>query len=293
MVKMISGCKTKGEIAVNDINLELSIGKSMIITGKNSEKNSLLIEMLSGLFHLDSGEYTYNDKPIQNLTDDFFYFSRHNLKVGFEKVVDLVHHYALYYDKFNFKLVSEMLNSINMKTDNKLSSLTHSEINYVYFSIGICSNASYLFLDNILEDVEKNLKNKIQYTIEKHNNNRCFVMTCRDLNDYDDIVTHIGIFKNELKIYPKTFLDDFSKFNISYYEPIDLEDFKKYNLIYIRPVDHTAIVIANNNQSTKHFFLDSNPTSFTKIKMNLEDIFYCLNDKYYLDEHPILGEIVV
>lgn len=277
MIKMISASKKYDDETIDNLNFEIAMGESVVITSKNVARTSLLLKVLSGLYKLDSGECTINNKIVNGITNDIFYYAPSLIHRDCDTIFDLMTHYSLYYDNYDRFLVEEMLNSINIRIHTKLDSLSISMKKFVYFTAAICSNATYLFLDSILEDVDTNTIKIMKKYLHKHNN-RCFVMSGLELNRFDEVVTHIGIYKTELKFHSVHLFDKYSKFAITYYDEVDLEDFKKYKLKYIKAVQRCATVIAANNSSTRNFFIDSEPIQYDKIELELNDIFYCIGD---------------
>lgn len=276
MLKMINGSKTKNKINLNNINIEFKIGESIVITAQDAQRLSLLLKVLSGVYQLRTGSYTLNDENITSINDDFFYVHsdlRHNECIT---VQDLIFHYTLYYTNFNRKGIVGLLNGVDICMKDRVEELSNSYRNFIYLVIGLCSNASYIFFEDLFTNVNDKTKDIMKKIIQEHNNNKCFVFTTTELNDFKDVITHIGICHEDIKMYPIDHFDCYSKFAISYYNEINLETFKKYKLRYINALHRTAIIIVENSNSTTNFFLDSEPIIYDKLEFDLSDIYHCI-----------------
>lgn len=276
MLKMINGRKTQDNVELKNINFEFKIGESIVITAQGKEKLSLLLKVLSGVYQLDSGSYTLNDENILSINDKFFYVNSELCHNDCETVHDLIFNYTLYYTNFNRKGIAGLLNSVNICMQDRIENLSNSYRNFIYLVIGLCSNASYIFFEDLFTDVNERTKKIMKNIIQEHSNNKCFILTSTELNDFKDVITHIGICRDNIELYSIDHFDDYSKFSISYYNEIDLEAFKKYNLRYINALHRTAIIIVENSNSTSNFFLDSEPIIYDKLEFDLSDIYHCI-----------------
>ncbi len=284
MLKIVLGNKTEDSTILKDINLEFDVGQTIVITGENSTRPYLLLKVLSGLYTLDTGSYTLDGKEVLDFNEEFYYISNSMIHNECETIHDLVYHFSLYYKNFSFDNVASMLNSVDLGMYDRLKKISNGKRNAIYFIIGICTNAKFIFFEDLLMNIDKRAKKSIQNLMKKHNKTHCFVTTTADLNDYTNIATHVGIYNSYLNFYPVTIFDIYTKFSISYYNEIDLDRFKRYGLKYLKSMHRTAIIIVENSRATSNFILDTEPIVFDSIDFDLSDIYYCTGEKKWINE---------
>lgn len=65
MIKIKNGAYTYGaQTGFHDVNLEVKRGESVCIMGPNGSGKSTLLKTIVGLFALENGQYTFNDRQI-------------------------------------------------------------------------------------------------------------------------------------------------------------------------------------------------------------------------------------
>ncbi len=281
MIKMKNVSKIYNKTILKNINFDVELRESVVITGDFSESSNVLLKMLAGIYQVETGEYTHNNKNVDSLNNDFFFIAMNLNYSNFNTVQDLINYYALYYNTFDLKTIGFMLNSVNITTSELISNYTISEIKMLYLILSIQSGASFIFIENLFYNVEQGIVLKMKDIILKGQKaSRSFIMTSNHIDDYDGLVDSIVFIRNNTaKKFNLEFFDSFYKCSVIYKEKVEESSFRKYNPLYLKVYRRNIIIILkNDNISINSLVEDTTPIYYDKVQLDLSDIFYCLGD---------------
>ena len=200
---------------LSNINLNISSGETVAITGASGSGKSTLLHILSTLDKADSGEIELDGHLISGLNDNklskirltkigFIYQFHHLIKeLSVKENISLPLHIANKSNTDIEKIVSEVIDQVDMtkRKDFQLDKLSGGERQRVAIARSIVNNPKIIFADEPTGNLDKNNANNIFSLLNDlvKNNKSSLIMATHDLDIALKLDRNLKIDNGQLK----------------------------------------------------------------------------------------------
>lgn len=155
-----------GKSALCGMNLEIETGKIYGLLGPNGSGKTTFMKIAAGILQPSSGEILIdNNKPGKYTKSIVSYLSDKDYLYKWMKIRDAVDYYSDFYDDFDSKKMSELLDFMNLNMDSKVTSLSKGMMEKLTLSLVMARKAKLYILDEPLGGVDPTTREKIIDTI--------------------------------------------------------------------------------------------------------------------------------
>ena len=221
-------CKNYGKKEVlKDINLNLPEGKIIGLLGKNGSGKTTLIKLVNGLLSLDKGEILVDGNVVGVDSKKIIsYLPERNYLNVHKKVKDIIDYFSDFYEDFDKDKAYELLGNLDIKIDDKLSTMSKGMREKVELALVMSRRAKLYILDEPKGGVDPATRDYILDTIlNNFNEGASILMSTHMISDIERVLDEV-IFIDDGKI---TRYDQADKLREKYGKSIDeifREDFK-------------------------------------------------------------------
>lgn len=221
-------CKNYGKKEVlKDINLNLPEGKIIGLLGKNGSGKTTLIKLVNGLLSLDKGEILVDGNIVGVDSKKIIsYLPERNYLNVHKKVKDIIDYFSDFYEDFDKDKAYELLGNLDIKIDDKLSTMSKGMREKVELALVMSRRAKLYILDEPMGGVDPATRDYILDTIlNNFNEGASILMSTHMISDIERVLDEV-IFIDDGKI---TRYDQADKLREKYGKSIDeifREDFK-------------------------------------------------------------------
>ena len=221
-------CKNYGKKEVlKDINLNLPEGKIIGLLGKNGSGKTTLIKLVNGLLSLDKGEILVDGNVVGVDSKKIIsYLPERNYLNVHKKVKDIIDYFSDFYEDFDKDKAYELLGNLDIKIDDKLSTMSKGMREKVELALVMSRRAKLYILDEPMGGVDPASRDYILDTIlNNFNEGASILMSTHMISDIERVLDEV-IFIDDGKI---TRYDQADKLREKYGKSIDeifREDFK-------------------------------------------------------------------
>ena len=221
-------CKNYGKKEVlKDINLNLPEGKIIGLLGKNGSGKTTLIKLVNGLLSLDKGEILVDGHVVGVDSKKIIsYLPERNYLNVHKKVKDIIDYFSDFYEDFDKDKAYELLGNLDIKIDDKLSTMSKGMREKVELALVMSRRAKLYILDEPMGGVDPATRDYILDTIlNNFNEGASILMSTHMISDIERVLDEV-IFIDDGKI---TRYDQADKLREKYGKSIDeifREDFK-------------------------------------------------------------------
>ena len=221
-------CKNFGKKEVlKDINLNLPEGKIIGLLGKNGSGKTTLIKLVNGLLSLDKGEILVDGNVVGVDSKKIIsYLPERNYLNVHKKVKDIIDYFSDFYEDFDKDKAYELLGNLDIKIDDKLSTMSKGMREKVELALVMSRRAKLYILDEPMGGVDPATRDYILDTIlNNFNEGASILMSTHMISDIERVLDEV-IFIDDGKI---TRYDQADKLREKYGKSIDeifREDFK-------------------------------------------------------------------
>lgn len=221
-------CKNYGKKEVlKDINLNLPEGKIIGLLGKNGSGKTTLIKLVNGLLSLDKGEILVDGNVVGVDSKKIIsYLPERNYLNVHKKVKDIIDYFSDFYEDFDKDKAYELLGNLDIKIDDKLSTMSKGMREKVELALVMSRRAKLYILDEPMGGVDPATRDYILDTIlNNFNEGASILMSTHMISDIERVLDEV-IFIDDGKI---TRYDQADKLREKYDKSIDeifREDFK-------------------------------------------------------------------
>lgn len=221
-------CKNYGKKEVlKDINLNLPEGKIIGLLGKNGSGKTTLIKLVNGLLSLDKGEILVDGNVVGVDSKKIIsYLPERNYLNVHKKVKDIIDYFSDFYEDFDKDKAYELLGNLDIKIDDKLSTMSKGMREKVELALVMSRRAKLYILDEPMGGVDPATRDYILDTIlNNFNEGASILMSTHMISDIERVLDEV-IFIDDGKI---TRYDQADKLREKYGKSIDKifrEDFK-------------------------------------------------------------------
>jgi len=168
--------------AVNRVNLKLERGKIVGLLGENGSGKTTLLKLANGLLSPTSGSITIAGEPPGVKSKKIVsYLPEKTYLNNWMKVKDLVSFFGDFYEDFNREKAFDMLNSLGIALDEKLSTLSKGNKEKVQLILVMAREAELYLLDEPIGGVDPAARDYILNTIIKNYSSNATILLCTHL----------------------------------------------------------------------------------------------------------------
>jgi len=189
------------------LNLKIEAGSVFGLLGKNGVGKSTLINILMGYLRPNSGQCLVFGERSHNLSPE----TRSRIALLYEgftsydamNIIQIEHFFATFYPRWQSKVFYELIEFMDVRMEQKLSSLSFGQKSQVVLGLLFAQNADLLILDDYSMGLDAGyrrlfvdyLKDYLQGT------NKTVLMTSHVMNDLEHLVDQIAIVDRSTDVY--------------------------------------------------------------------------------------------
>lgn len=180
-------------IAVNNVTLTLPRGKIIGLLGPNGSGKTTLIKMLNGLLTPTQGSIRINGYNVGEETKAHVaYLPDRTYLAGGEKIREILDYFCDFYADFSREKAEEMLRSLNIDQEAKLSTLSKGNKEKVQLILVMSRNAALYVLDEPIAGVDPAARDYILRTIINNYNPEATVLISTHLiGDIEQVLDEV------------------------------------------------------------------------------------------------------
>ena len=185
------------KLLYKNLSLTLETGRIYGLLGKNGAGKSTLLKNMIGLLFPTLGTVNVNGFTPKKRLPSFLetiYFIPEEVYVPSLTIGKYVNLFAPFYPKFNKEQFTDHLNQLDVKTDDKLNTLSFGQQKKFIIAFGLACNTSVLLLDeptNGLDIPSKKLFRKL--IAAEMNDSRMIFISTHQIRDLDNLIDQVVI----------------------------------------------------------------------------------------------------
>lgn len=192
-VRNVSKTYAGGRRALHNVNLEISGGKIIGLLGTNGSGKSTLMKMAAGLIHPNAGSVKVCDKPVGLETKGLLSFMPDRpVTESWMKVSDALGYFKDFYADFNMEKASKMLEFMNLKNNDRISSLSKGMNERLQLTLALSREAQLYMLDEPIGGVDPVARGKIlDAIVEFYNEDSSIIISTHLVRDIERIFDEV------------------------------------------------------------------------------------------------------
>lgn len=185
------------KLLYKNLSLTLETGRIYGLLGKNGAGKSTLLKNMIGLLFPTLGTVNVNGFTPKKRLPSFLetiYFIPEEVYVPSLTISKYVKLFAPFYPKFNKEQFTDHLNQLDVKTDDKLNTLSFGQQKKFIIAFGLACNTAVLLLDeptNGLDIPSKKLFRKL--IAAEMNDSRMIFISTHQIRDLDNLIDQVVI----------------------------------------------------------------------------------------------------
>jgi ABC-2 type transport system ATP-binding protein len=189
--------KYYNKIALRNVSLNFEQGKIYGLLGPNGSGKTTLMKVVAGLHKQTSGHVLINDQDLSYKTKTYVsYMPTENYLYPSFKVVDILKFYKDMYKDFRYEYALDLLNSINVKLDYKISNLSSGETAKLKTVIALSRDADIYLLDEPLNGVDVLARDTIMDIITKsYGENKIIIISTHLVSEIEKLLDTVVFLK--------------------------------------------------------------------------------------------------
>lgn len=215
---------------IDDISLSIHQGITALI-GKNGSGKSTLLRLISGIYHLDSGEIYIDGYPYTSLeakklsfflSDNPYYFPNGYIK-------DTYKYYECLFPT-DSNVFYQLIDKFSLPLKKRLSTFSKGMIKLLFIALSLSMKSSYLYLDEPLDGIDIVALDEIKKILISLYEDKTIIISSHNVDVLKNLADHFIFIKEGKKILDGTIDDitsDLYKYQIIFTEEIDLAAIKK------------------------------------------------------------------
>ena len=185
-------------IAVNDLSIQIGRGRIIGLLGPNGSGKSTFIKMINGLLTPTSGTILINGAaPGIASKKKIAYLPERTYLENNMKVSELINFFADFYSDFQKDKAYAMLQSLNIKSNARLRTLSKGTKEKVQLILVMSRNADLYILDEPIAGVDPAARDYILKTIiSNYNENATILLSTHLISDIENILDDVIFIEN-------------------------------------------------------------------------------------------------
>lgn len=132
---------------IQKANFALKEGELCTLLGRNGSGKTTLLKCILGLCEIDDGEILFQEKPVNLQYEQVAFISADGSSMPYMKIKEYGKFLHQYYKSFDLEKYKQLCESMRLKTDTKISSLSKGEKMKVELAAGFAMQAKLILLD--------------------------------------------------------------------------------------------------------------------------------------------------
>lgn len=184
--------------ALSDLNLSLGRGQIVGLLGPNGSGKTTLIKLINGLLVPTEGHIMINGlAPCPDTKKIISYLPDQDCLDSHMRVSEVLSYYHDFYDNFNAKRASAMLDALGIDRRSRLQTLSKGTKEKVQLILVMSRDADLYILDEPIGGVDPAAREYILQTIlANYNENATLLISTHLISDIENILDHVLFLKN-------------------------------------------------------------------------------------------------
>ena len=184
--------------ALSDLNLSLGRGQIVGLLGPNGSGKTPLIKLINGLLVPTEGHIMINGlAPCPDTKKIISYLPDQDCLDSHMRVSEVLSYYHDFYDNFNAKRASAMLDALGIDRRSRLQTLSKGTKEKVQLILVMSRDADLYILDEPIGGVDPAAREYILQTIlANYNENATLLISTHLISDIENILDHVLFLKN-------------------------------------------------------------------------------------------------
>ncbi|AWP25507.1 ABC transporter ATP-binding protein [Paenibacillus sp. Cedars] len=197
-VRSVNKTYAGGRRALHDINLNIHGGKIIGLLGTNGSGKSTLMKIAAGLIQPSTGGVEVNGKPVGLETKAIVSFMPDRpVTEPWMKVSDAVAYFKDFYEDFNVEKAHNMLEFMNLKANDRISSLSKGMNERLQLTLALSREAQLYMLDEPIGGVDPVARGKIlDAIVEFYNEDSSIIISTHLVRDIERIFDEVIFIRN-------------------------------------------------------------------------------------------------
>lgn len=197
-VRSVNKTYAGGRRALHDINLNIHGGKIIGLLGTNGSGKSTLMKIAAGLIQPSTGGVEVNGKPVGLETKAIVSFMPDRpVTEPWMKVSDAVAYFKDFYEDFNVEKARNMLEFMNLKANDRISSLSKGMNERLQLTLALSREAQLYMLDEPIGGVDPVARGKIlDAIVEFYNEDSSIIISTHLVRDIERIFDEVIFIRN-------------------------------------------------------------------------------------------------
>ena len=184
--------------ALSDLNLSLGRGQIVGLLGPNGSGKTTLIKLINGLLVPTEGHIMINGlAPCPDTKKIISYLPDQDCLDSHMRVSEVLSYYHDFYDNFNAKRASAMLDALGIDRRSRLQTLSKGTKEKVQLILVMSRDADLYILDEPIGGGDPAARGDILQTIlANYNENATLLISTHLISDIENILDHVLFLKN-------------------------------------------------------------------------------------------------
>ena len=282
MLKINSVYKGFGEKKVlQDLSLEIAEGSIFGLVGVNGAGKSTLLRCISGIYHCDQGNVTFNDRDTyqdENIRKDIFFVNDDPYFPLASTIRSLKQFYASFYP-IDEEAYYKTLRMFSLDENKPISSFSKGMKRQTLLLFALSIKPKLLLLDEAFDGLDPivryNLKRCLYEFIE--DNDAIIIISSHNLKELEDICDSYGILENgKISTYGDLLESkaNINKYQLAFKDEIDESFFDKFDLMHkSREGSVYSLVIKGDKDEICEKLNELHPVILDTLSVNFEELF--------------------
>ncbi|MDH6365749.1 ABC-2 type transport system ATP-binding protein [Enterococcus sp. PF1-24] len=186
---------------LKDISFEISTGEIIGLIGRNGSGKTTLFRTMAGHYLLDSGEITIENQSITEniaLQKEIFYLDTQYNFLSQYSLLKMAHFYQTIYPNFDLQRLLALVQQQQLPLKKSYRSMSKGMQGLFNIILALCSNATYLFLDEPFDGLDVIIRKKaIRLVLESmENGEQSVIISSHNLNELENLVDRALLLKD-------------------------------------------------------------------------------------------------
>jgi ABC-2 type transport system ATP-binding protein len=192
MIELINVTKSyKGRSAINDMSLQLSVGKIIAIVGENGSGKSTILKLIAGLLYPTSGSVTINGEPAsRKISKLVSYMSEHDSYYSIFTIREALAFQASQFADFNLAKAEEIMKFMQLEPDKKIKDLSKGNRGRLKIVLTLAREVPYILMDEPLSGLDPMVRQSIVKGMISYVNleTQTLIMTSHEIMEIESIL---------------------------------------------------------------------------------------------------------
>ena len=277
-----------GKNAIEDISLVIVPGQIQGLVGDNGAGKTTLIKCVAGIYKVDSGEITCEDKVIYTnpeIKEKIGYVSDNNDYIGRYTIKKMIDVFEIYFPKFSKDKFNEYNNRFKLDLDAKIDTLSKGQKMRLGLMLELAKNPEYLLLDEPTSGLDPVVKKAFMEIIIEavEKDNVGVLISSHNLNDLEKLCDTITILEKG-KVFDNSNLDELksrlTKVQAVFENGVNEKLLARDTVVKYTNVGNVYTLVIEEYDSEKQKWLKNLGAGYIEeLDMSLEELYIALEER--------------